>query len=79
MHEPSEHERREREWLQREVAYAAGLTDRERIEILEDLWQTIEAIRATKTPDQLRREELAQQELDEPGRARYRALAERLS
>ena len=83
MGEPSEHEQcereqRERAWLEREVAMAANLTDADRIQILEDLWQTAEAIRATKSPDQFEREEQVRRELDEVGRARYRALAERL-
>ena len=76
--QPGEHERREREWLEREVEAARHLTDQERTAILEDLWQTIEAIRATKTEDQLRREELAREQLDGEGLARYRALVERL-
>jgi hypothetical protein len=73
-----EHQRREHEWLEREVAAAASLTDAERTWILEDLWRTVEAIRATKSPEQLLREEQVRRELDAPGLARYRALAERL-
>lgn len=79
MAKTSEHERRERDWLEREVAFAARLSDAERIAILDDLWQTLEAIRATKTPEQLQREELARRELDAPGLERYRALAARLA
>ena len=75
----SQHEQRELEWLRREVEAAAHLTDAERIQILEDLWNTVEAIRATKTADQLAREEQARRALDEPGRRRYRELVERLS
>jgi hypothetical protein len=75
---PTDRDRREREWLEREVALAARLSDADRIRILEDLWQTVEAIRATKSPEQIEREERVRRELDEPGRARYRALAARL-
>jgi hypothetical protein len=79
MAETQDRLQREHEWLQREVAYAAGLTDRERIEILEDLWHTAEIIRATKTPEQLQRDERARQVLDSPGLVNYRALAARLA
>lgn len=69
----------EYDWLRREVAAAASLTDADRIRILRDLLRTIEAIRRTKTPEQLRREEEVRRLLDEaPGRERYRRLAERL-
>ncbi|HLQ37460.1 MAG TPA: hypothetical protein VK348_06650 [Planctomycetota bacterium] len=78
MVEPSEHERRERVWLELEVARYAHLSDAERVRIVEDLWLTAEAIRATKSTEQLHREELARLQMDEEGRARYRALAERL-
>jgi hypothetical protein len=74
-----EHERREHEWLLREVEYAARLTDAERSQILDDLWLTVEAIRATKSPEQLLREDEVRRQLDEAGLARYRALAERLA
>jgi hypothetical protein len=70
---------REMAWLHREVAAAAGLTDAERVAILEDLFQTSEAIRAGKTPDELRQEEAVRVALDRPGRERYRALAERIA
>lgn len=69
---------REREWLDREVAAARDLTDADRSFILEDLYRTSEAIRAGKTAEDLRREEEVRRLLDEPGRANYRALAERL-
>lgn len=70
---------KELEWLRREVAAAAGLTDEDRIRILEDLLATADAIRRGKSPEDLRREEEARRTLEEaPGRARYRALAERL-
>ena len=72
-------EQRELEWLRGEVAAASSLTDADRIAILEDLWQTVEAIRATKTVEQLQREEQARLTLDGAGLARYRALAARLS
>ena len=67
----------ELEWLKREVALAANLTDKNRIEILDDLWKTIEAIRRSKSPEDIRREEDARRALDAPGRARFRELAER--
>jgi hypothetical protein len=79
MTEDEERARRERQWLRSEVALASGLDGAERIAILEDLWQTAELIRATKSPDQLRREELARQVLDAPGLERNRALAARLT
>ncbi len=72
-------ERREREWLEREVALAASLTDADRIRILRDLLRTADAIRSTKSAAQLEREEEVRRILEEePGRRRYRALAERL-
>jgi hypothetical protein len=70
--------KRERDWLEREVAFARTLSDADRIAILCDLIETIEEIRRTKTPEQLLREEQVRAALDAPGRARYRALAERL-
>ena len=79
MVDDAERLRREREWLRGEVAAAAHLDDADRTAILEDLWLTAEAIRDTKSADQLRREELARQILDGPGLERYRALAARLS
>jgi hypothetical protein len=79
MTQTAEGARRELEWPRREVADAAGLDDAERIQILEDLWQTSEVIRANKSEDQLQREEQARRLLDAPGRERYRALAERLA
>jgi hypothetical protein len=76
--DPTNGKRREREWLEREAAMARRLTDADRIRILRDLLRTIDAIRRTKSPEPLRREEEVRRALDEPGRARYRALAERL-
>lgn len=73
-----ERTRREREWLEREAALAATLTDAERVRILCDLLATVEAIRRTKTPAELARDEEARRILDEPGRRRYRETAERL-
>lgn len=70
-----EHERREHEWLEREVAAAADLTDAQRVQILVDLWLTAEIIRATKSPEQLEREDEVRRQLKEEGLARYRALA----
>jgi hypothetical protein len=79
MVDPSERSRRELDWLRGEVAAAAGLDDAARVAILEDLWATAEAIRSTKTPEQLAREERARQILDGVGLERYRALVARLS
>ncbi|MBI5851952.1 MAG: hypothetical protein HZB39_13140 [Planctomycetes bacterium] len=78
MVDHAERLRRELEWLRREVAAAAGLSDADRVAILEDLWATAEAIRATTTPEQLERDEQARRVLDGPGLERYCALAERL-
>ena len=69
---------REREWLEKEVAAARSLTDEDRVRIFCDLLETADAIRATKSEEDLEREEAARRELDRPGRERYRALAERL-
>ncbi len=66
-------------WLEREVAMSARLTDVERVAILLDLAAAIELIRANKTPAELTREEEVRRALDEPGRQRYRELAERLA
>ena len=70
---------REREWLEGDVGRAALLTDADRIRVLQDLLHTAAAIRRTKSPDDLRRDEEVRRALDEPGRARYRALIERLA
>jgi hypothetical protein len=65
-------ERLEKEWLKREVARAASLTDADRIRILRDLLRTVDAIRRTKPPDQLRREGDVRRALeDAPARERY--------
>jgi hypothetical protein len=75
----TESELREKEWLVSEAALASSLTDRDRIRILRDLLQTVDAIRKTKSPGELQREEEVRRFLDEtPGRERYAALAERL-
>lgn len=75
----SERAKREREWLEGEVRLAAGLTDSDRVRILQDLLDTVEAIRRAKSPETIRREEEVLWILDrEPGLRRYRALAERL-
>ena len=72
-------ERRERAWLEGEVLLAASLSDADRIRILRDLLRTAEAIRRTKSAEELAREEEVRRALDEnPGRERYAALAERL-
>jgi hypothetical protein len=70
---------RERHWLEREVARAASLSDADRVRILRDLLRTADAIRRGKSPEENRRAEEARRLLDEPGRARYRALVARLT
>jgi len=69
---------REREWLAREVDSARSLTDEDRVRIFCDLLDAAAAIQATKSEEQLEREEKVRRELESPGRDRYRALAERL-
>lgn len=70
---------REREWLESEVRLAAPLSDTDRIRILRDLLRTAEAIRRTKSPEQLLREEEVRHILEDlPVRERLIALAERL-
>jgi hypothetical protein len=70
---------RERQWLEREVACAASLSDADRVRILRDLLRTADAIRGGKSPEENARAEEVRRLLDEPGRARYRALIERLA
>jgi hypothetical protein len=70
---------RERQWLEHEVACAASLTDADRVRILRDLLRTADAIQRGKSPEENRRAEEARRLLDEPGRARYRALVARLT
>jgi hypothetical protein len=74
----SERERKERQGLAAEVAFAAGLSDADRIRILRDLLRTADAIRKSKSVDELRRDEEVRQLLEAPGRQRYLALSERL-
>ncbi len=75
----TDRERKERDWLAREVASAAALTDADRIRILRDLLRTVDAIRSTKSPDELLREEEVRRHLEDlPARRRYEALADRL-
>jgi hypothetical protein len=76
--QPSEREKREREWLVEEVARAASLTAADRVRILCDLFDVVEAIQRTKSKEQLAREEKVRCILDGEGLERYRALAERL-
>lgn len=71
--------KQERQWLEREVASAASLSDADRVRILRDLLRTSDAIRRAKSPEENRRAEEARRRLDEPGRARYRALIGRLT
>jgi hypothetical protein len=74
----TESERREREWLAGEVAISAKLSDADRIRILRDLLRTADAIRKTKSADDLRREEEVRRRLEEfPARQRYIALWEK--
>jgi len=70
---------REWAWLEAEVAASRHLTDEQRIDILVDLLDASDAIRAGKSAEELRREEEAREILDRPGKERYRALAERLA
>lgn len=74
----SERERREREGIAAEVAFAADLTDADRIRIFRDLLRTADAIRKSKSAEELRRDEEVRRFFDEPGRQRYIALSERL-
>jgi hypothetical protein len=77
MHETRD--QRENEWLAGEVRLAAELSDRDRIRILRDLLETLESIRKTKSPQELRREEEVREALErEPGLRRYEALVARL-
>lgn len=72
-------DRRERDWLESEVRLAAALTDADRVRILRDLLRTADAIRRTKSPEELRRDEEVRRFLeDDAGKERYTALAERL-
>lgn len=65
-------------WLESEVRMAAALSDADRIRILRDLLRTAEAIRRTKSAEDLAREEAARRALeDDAGRERYAALAAR--
>jgi hypothetical protein len=76
----NERERREQDSLAAEVAFAAGLSDADRIRILRDLLRTVDAIRKSKSPEELRREEEVRRILDElPGRKRYISLSERFA
>ena len=74
-----ERDRREMEWLASEVALASSLTDADRIRILRDLLRTAHAIRASKSADQILREDEVRRVLEDvPARERYVATAERL-
>ena len=74
----SARELREQEGLAAEVEFAADLTDADRIRILRDLLRTADAIRKSKSAEELRRDEEVRRSLEEPGRQRYIALWERL-
>lgn len=76
----TERDQLERTWLEAEVRLAASLTDSDRIRILRDLLRTVDAIRRSKTPDEIRREDDVRRTLEtEPALRRYIALAERLA
>jgi hypothetical protein len=74
----SERARREQEGLAAEVEFAADLSDADRIRILRDLLRTADAIRKSKSAEELRRDEDVRRSLEEPGRQRYIAFCERL-
>lgn len=74
----SDREQRERNGIEAEVAFAAGLSDADRIRILRDLLRTVDAIRKSKSPEELRREEEVRRLEELAGRERYVALWERL-
>jgi hypothetical protein len=74
----SERERLEREGLAAEVAFAADLTDADRIRILRDLLRTADAIRKSKSAEEIRRDDEIRRLLEDPGRQRYIALSERI-
>lgn len=74
----SERELRELEWLRREAALSRGLSDSERTAVLSDLLKTADAIRDSKSAQEKRADEEARRREDEPGKARYRSLVERI-
>jgi hypothetical protein len=74
----SECQRKEREGLAAEVAFAAALSDADCIRILRDPLRTADAIRKSKSVEELRQDEEVRRLLEEPGRQRYIALCERL-
>jgi hypothetical protein len=74
----SEGERKEREGLAAEVAFAAGLSDTDRIRIFRDLLRTADAIRRSKSQEELERDEEVRRLLEEVGREHYHAVCERL-
>ena len=74
----SAREHHERDGIAAEVKFASDLTDADRIRILRDLLRTADAIRRSKSAEELRRDEEVRRSLEEPGRQRYIALCERL-
>jgi hypothetical protein len=75
----NERDRREREGIAAEVALAAALSDADRVGILRDLLRTADAIRKSKSAEELQREDEVRQRLEElPARQRYIAFCERL-
>jgi CelD/BcsL family acetyltransferase involved in cellulose biosynthesis len=74
----NERERKEREGIAAEVAFAAGLSDADRIRTLRDLLRTADAIHNSKSAEERKRDEEIRRHFEEPGRRRYIALCERL-
>ncbi|MBM3835167.1 MAG: hypothetical protein FJ403_18215 [Verrucomicrobia bacterium] len=76
----TERERNERAWLENEVRLAQGLTDADRIRILRDLLRTVDAIRRSKSKEQIQREDEVRWQLEDgPARERYAKLVDRLA
>jgi hypothetical protein len=74
----NEGKRREHEWLAGEVAFSARFSDADRIRILRDLLRTADAIRKTKSAEEIRREEEVRRQLEDlPARERYAAAFEK--
>jgi len=74
----STRELREQEGLAAEVEFAADLTDADRIRILRDLLRTADAIRKSKSAEELQRDEEVRRSLEEPRPQRYIGRWERL-
>lgn len=75
----NERERLEREELAAEVAWTANLSAADRLRMLRYLLRTADAIRKSKSVEQLQRGEEVHQRLEDlPGRERYIAFCESL-